>query len=100
MKDKIYIFNSNFIEEKVKKIFDMPVEISFIARFDLLSGLREQEIIYKEKEICSNGYGWESASLLKLTITIIAIGWTRGNKKILVTIFLLFTRNLRTTDIK
>jgi hypothetical protein len=33
---------SNFIEEKIKKIFEMPSEIGFIARFGLLSGLKEQ----------------------------------------------------------
>ena len=33
-------------------------KVAFYVRFGLLSGLREQEIIYiKEKEICSNGYG-------------------------------------------
>ena len=74
----------------------MPGEIKFIARFGfLLCGLREQEIIYiKEKEICNNGYGCDCNSLHKvkcknggLTI-IIAIGWTRGNKKALATIII------------
>ena len=69
----------------------MPGEIGFIARFGLLCGLREQEIIYiKEKEICSNGYGCECDNLHKVKcrngLTIIAIGWTRGNKKALATI--------------
>jgi hypothetical protein len=64
----------------------MPDEIDFIARFGLLCGLREQEIIYiKEKKICSNGYGCDCDSLHKVNcrngLTIIAIGWTRGNKK-------------------
>jgi intergrase/recombinase len=91
MKDKIYLVSPNFIEEKVKKIFEMHGEIGFIARFGLLSGLREQEIIYiKEKEICSNGYGCDCDSLHKVEckngLTIIAIGWTRGNKKALATI--------------
>ena len=91
MKDKIYLVSPNFIEEKVKKIFEMPGEIGFIARFGLLSGLREQEIIYiKEKEICNNGYGCNCDSLHKVDcrngLTIIAIGWTRGNKKALATI--------------
>jgi len=45
MKDKIYLVGSNFIEEKVKKIFEMPGDIGFIAQFGLLSGLREQEKI-------------------------------------------------------
>ncbi len=48
MKDKIYL-SPNFIEEKVKKIFEMSDEICFIARFGLLSRLREQEIIYIKK---------------------------------------------------
>jgi intergrase/recombinase len=91
MKDKIYLVSPNFIEEKVKKIFEMSGEIGFIARFGLLSGLREQEIIYiKEKEICSNGYGCDCDRLHKVDcrngLTIIAIGWTRGNKKALATI--------------
>ena len=41
MKDKIYLISPNFIEEKVKRIFEMHREIGFIARFGLLSGLRE-----------------------------------------------------------
>jgi len=32
MKDKIYLVSPNFIEEKVKKIFEMPGEIGFITR--------------------------------------------------------------------
>ena len=89
--DKIYLVSANFSEEKVKKIFDMHGEIGFIARFGLLCGLREQEIIYiKEKEVCSNGYGCDCDSLHKVDcrngLTIIAIGWTRGNKKALATI--------------
>ena len=91
MKDKIYLVSPNFIEEKVKKIFEMHGEIGFIARFGLLSGLREQEILYiKEKEVCGNGYGCDCDSLHKVDcrngLTIIAIGWTRGNKKALATI--------------
>jgi len=91
MKDKIYLVSPNFIKEKVKKIFEMPGEIGFIARFGLLSGLREQEIIYiKEKKICDNGYDCDCDNLHKVDckngLTIIAIGWTRGNKKALATI--------------
>ena len=33
MKDKIYLVIPNFIEEKVKKIFDIPGDIGFIAQF-------------------------------------------------------------------
>ena len=32
MKDKIYLVSPNFIEEKVKKIFEMPGDIGFIAQ--------------------------------------------------------------------
>ena len=46
MKDHIYLVSPQFIEEKVRKIFEMPGEIGFIARLGLLSGLREQELIY------------------------------------------------------
>ena len=42
MKDKIYLVSPNFIEEKVKRIFEMHGDIGFIARFGLLSNLREQ----------------------------------------------------------
>jgi intergrase/recombinase len=58
----------------------------------LLPGLREQEIIYiKGKKICNNGYGYDCDRLHKVDcrnqgLTIIAIGWTRGNKKALATI--------------
>ena len=57
----------------------------------MLCGLREQEIIYiKDKEICNNGYGCDCNNMHKVDcrtgLTIIAIGWTRGNKKALATI--------------
>ena len=66
----------------------MPGEIGFIARFGLLCGLREREIIYiQDKEICNNGYGCDCDRLHQVNCrngsTIIAIGWTRGNKKAL-----------------
>lgn len=91
MKDHIYLVSPQFIEEKVKKIFEMPGDIGFIARLGLLSGLREQELVYiKEKAICNDGYGCDCEKLhlvnCKNEMTIIAIGWTRGNKKALATI--------------
>ena len=56
MKDHIYLVSPQFIEEKVKKIISLPGEIGFIARLGLLSGLREQELIYiKEKQVCNDG---------------------------------------------
>ena len=92
MKDHIYLVSPQFIEEKVKKIISLPGEIGFIARLGLLSGLREQELIYiKEKQVCNDGYGCDCEKLHLVNckrneMTIIAIGWTRGNKKALATI--------------
>ena len=83
MKDKIYLVSPQFIEEKIKKIFEIPGEIGFTIKIGLLSGLREQELIYiKEREVCNNGYGCDCDKLhivnCKNEMTIIAIGWTQG----------------------
>ena len=91
MKDKIYLVSPQFIEEKIKKIFEIPGEIGFTARLGLLSGLREQELVYiKERDVCNQGYGCDCDKLhlvnCKNGMTIVAIGWTRGNKKALATI--------------
>jgi hypothetical protein len=48
-------------------------------------------IVYiKEKDVCNQGYGCDCDKLhlvnCKNGLTIIAIGWTRGNKKALATI--------------
>ncbi len=91
MKDKIYLVSPNFIEEKVKKIFEIPGELGFTIRIGLLTGLREQEIIYiKEKSVCIDGYGCDCEKLhtviCKNGMIVISIGWTRGNKKALATI--------------
>jgi intergrase/recombinase len=91
MKDRIYLVSPQFIEEKIKKIFEMPGEIGFAVRLGLLTGLREQELLYiKEKPVCNNGYGCDCEKLhvvnCKNSMSIIAIGWTRGNKKALATI--------------
>ena len=92
MKDRIYLVSPQFIEENIKKIFDIPGEIGFTVRVGLLSGLREQELIYiKQREVCDNGYGCDCNKLHIVScengMTIIAdIGWTRGNKKALATI--------------
>ena len=64
MKDKIYLVSPNFIEEKIKKIFEIPGELGFTVRIGLLTGLREQEIIYiKEKSVCNDGYGCDCEKL-------------------------------------
>ena len=86
MKDKIYLASPNFIEEKIKKIFEIPGEFGFTVRIGLLTGLREQEIIYnKEKSVCNDGYGCDCEKLHTVICTngmiAISICWTRGNKK-------------------
>jgi len=55
---RIYLVSPQFVEEKVQKIFELPGEIGFISRLGLVTGLREQELLYiKEKPVCVNGYG-------------------------------------------
>lgn len=91
MKDRIYLVSPRFIEAKIQKIMEIPGEIGFTIRLGLFSGLREQELIYiKGKMICQNNYGCDCENLHVVDcsngMTIIAIGWTRGNKKALATI--------------
>jgi hypothetical protein len=77
-------------------------EIGFTARLGLLSGLREQELVYiKEKAICYDGYGCNYEKLhvvnCKNGTAIIAIGWTRGNNKVLATMLPInYWKRLRT----
>ena len=64
MKDRIYPVSPQFVEEKVKKIFDLPGEIGFTSKLGLLTGLREQELLYiKEKTVCSDGHGCDCENL-------------------------------------
>jgi intergrase/recombinase len=79
MKDHIYLVSPQFIEEKVKKIFEMPGEIGFTARLGLLS---EHIVTYITGCDCDKLHMVNC----KNGMTIIAIGWTRGNKKALATI--------------
>jgi intergrase/recombinase len=91
MKDRIYLVSPQFIENSIKKILELPGEIGFTVRIGLLSGLREQELIYiKTKDVCNNGYGCDCDNLhvvgCKNGMSVIAIGWAGGNKKALATI--------------
>ena len=57
----------------------------------LFSGLREGELIYiRQKQICSQSFGCQCDNLhvasSKNGLSVIAINWTRGNKKALATI--------------
>ena len=42
MKDRIYLVSPNFIEEKIKKIMEIPGEIGCIIRLGLFSGLESK----------------------------------------------------------
>jgi len=79
MKDRIYLVSPQFVEEKVKKIFDLLGEIGFTSRLGLVTGLREQELLYiKEKPVRTDGHGCDCENLhlvnCKNGMTIIAIG--------------------------
>jgi intergrase/recombinase len=93
MKDRIYLVSPQFVEEKVNKIMSIPGDIGFTCKLGLLCGLREQEILYiREKPTCNQAYGCDCEKLHVVDcktngITVIAIGWSRGNKKAIATIF-------------
>jgi hypothetical protein len=67
-------------------------EIGYTCRLGLFCGLREQEIFYiKEKPLCYQTYGCNCDKLHFVNcksndITVIAIGWSKGNKKAIATI--------------
>ena len=92
MKDKIYLVSPQFVSEKIEKIIAMPGEIGYTCRVGLFCGLREQEIFYiKEKSICYQAYGCNCDKLHVVNcngnnMTVIAIGWSRGNKKAIATV--------------
>ncbi|MFB5600071.1 MAG: hypothetical protein ACE5SW_07590 [Nitrososphaeraceae archaeon] len=90
-KDRIYLVSPQFVEEKISKIMRIPGDIGFTCRIGLFSGLRESEISYiKQKEICSQSFGCQCDKLhvafCNNGLCVIAINWTRGQKKALATI--------------
>jgi intergrase/recombinase len=92
MKDKIYLVSPQFVSEKIDEIIAIPGEIGYTCRLGLFCGLREQEIFYiKEKSICNQAYGCDCDKLhvvncKRNNMTVIAIGWSRGNKKAIATV--------------
>jgi hypothetical protein len=92
MKDRIYLVSPQFVQEKVSKIMAIPGDIGYTCKLGLLCGLRELEILYiREKPICVQAYGSDCERLHVVDcksngMTVIAIGWTRGNKKAMATI--------------
>jgi intergrase/recombinase len=88
---KLYIVDDNYLENKLKLVFDMNGEIGLIVKFGLFSGLREDELIYVySKPICSNlsGCTCEKLHVMEKSngISIILIQWHRGHKKCYFTV--------------
>ncbi len=90
-KDRIYLVSPQFVEDKINKVMNVPGEIGFTCRVGLFSGLRESEIAYiKEKVICEQSFGCQCDKLHVVKcgngLSVIAINWTRGQKRALATI--------------
>ena len=90
-KDHIYLVSPQFVEEKISKTMNIPGDIGFTCKLGLFSELREGEIIYiKQKQICLQSFGCQCEKLRVVSgkngLSVIAINWTRGNKKALATI--------------
>jgi intergrase/recombinase len=88
---KLYIVDDNYLENKLKMVFEMNGEIGLIVKFGLFSGLREDELIYVYgKPICTNLSGCVCEKLHVLEkpngISIILIQWHRGHKKCYFTV--------------
>lgn len=88
---KLYIVDDNYLENKLKLVFEMNGEIGLIVKFGLFSGLREDELIYVYgKPICANLSGCVCEKLHVLEkangISIILIQWHRGHKKCYFTV--------------
>jgi intergrase/recombinase len=70
---------------------DIFGDIGFTCRIGLFSGLREDEIVYiRIRSICAQSFGCQCEKLHVANCTnglsVIAINWSRGNKKALATI--------------
>lgn len=90
-KDRIYLVDNGFIQEKINKLLAIPGDMGFIVRMGLFSGLREDEVRYiHSKQICTNNVGCRCDRLHVIHknngITAIGINWIRGNKKCYLTL--------------
>jgi intergrase/recombinase len=91
MKDRVYLVNPNYLQDKINVIIAIPGEIGFTIKMGMFTGLREEELYYiHNKDICRNELGCKCDSLHPISmdngITIVGINWIRGNKKAFVTI--------------
>jgi intergrase/recombinase len=91
MHQRIYIVDDNFVSNKVKQLLAIQGDIGQTVKVGLLTGLREDEIIYiHNKELCSNLGGCSCNKLHAVTkpngLTVVVINWFRGHKKCYFTI--------------
>jgi len=88
---KLYIVDDNYLENKLKLLFEMNGDIGLIVKFGLFSGLREDEMVYTyNKSLCNNlsGCVCEKLHVLEKSngTSIVLIQWHRGHKKCYFTI--------------
>jgi intergrase/recombinase len=88
---KLYIVDDNYLEAKLKLLYQMNGEIGLIVKFGLFSGLREDEMVYVyNKPTCTDLSGCNCDNLHVLqkpnSISIVLIQWHRGHKKCYFTI--------------
>lgn len=87
---KLYIVDNNYLEDKLKKVFELNGELGLIVKFALYSGLREEELVYlHHREVCpdKSGCGCDKLHIIeKGDYSVILIQWHRGHKKCYFTI--------------
>jgi intergrase/recombinase len=88
---KLYIVDDNYLENKLRLLFEMNGDIGLIVKFGLFSGLRGDEMVYTyNKTLCDNlsGCACENLHVLEKPngTSIVLIQWHRGHKKCYFTI--------------
>jgi hypothetical protein len=90
-KDRIYLVDNGFIQEKINKLLAIPGDMGFVVKVGLFSGSREDEArCIHRKEISANNVGCRCDKLHVVYkpngVTAIGINWIRGNKKCYLTL--------------
>lgn len=88
---RIYIVDDNFVAEKIKLLMTIQGDIGLTVKVGLLTGLREDELIYTySAEICSNQGGCNCPKLHVVSkpngLTVVVVNWFRAHKKCYFTI--------------
>lgn len=87
---KLYIVDNNYLEDKLKKIFELNGDLGLVIKFALYSGLREEELVYlHHRDICPDlsGCGCDKLHVIeKGDYSVVLIQWHRGHKKCYFTI--------------